>query len=350
MQRMHVLASALRRQTASTLLLALLAACPALAANGTLKGTVKDAAGAVLPQAWVTVSDASNHIYNAMTEDDGTYSIDAPAGTYSITAVAIGHDVNSLTGVQLADGQTLDKQDLQLKAATPFAIRKAAAPIPLTDGIDSNSFKDAAEIRIDQPYQVTVGITNPNDWVGPKALSGRFKVKYDATAIYIAGDVTYAHPHVNSHTDSNVWQGDGLEFYIQNDPFDPNRTAYDNDHNWQLIVGDGATPAWWIYGGIQDRPKATLGENFMETDKADNTGVLYRLNIPWAILLKDDKTPISAPADESLGAFGIAIDSVDINQDVTESVRQFQMNWPMSNSNWTNPSGMQPVVFTAKAP
>jgi len=115
-----------------------------------------------------------------MTEDDGTYSIDAPAGTYSITAIAIGHDVASLTGVQLADGQTLDKQDLQLKAATPFAIRKAAAAIPLNAGIDSPSFADAPEIKIDQPYQVTVGINTPADWAGPKVLSGRFRVKYDA--------------------------------------------------------------------------------------------------------------------------------------------------------------------------
>jgi hypothetical protein len=342
MQRMHVLASAL--------FLALLTAGAALAANGTINGTVKDTAGAALSGAWVSAYDASNLTYNATAGDDGTYSIEAPAGTYTITALARGHDLATLSGVQLAADQTLNKQDLQLKAATPFAVRKAAAPIALEKGIDSDTFADAPEIRIDQPYQVTVGLSDPNSWPGPSALSGRFRVKYDATALYIAGDVTWANPHINSHTDGSVWQGDAIEFYIQNDPFDPNRTSYDNDHNWQLIVGDGPNPAWWLFGGIQARPKSNLGENFVETDKPNNKGILFRLNVPWSILLKEDGTPISAPADESLGAFGIAINSVDISSDVTETTRQFQMNWPMSNSNWTDPSGLQPVVFTAKAP
>jgi Carboxypeptidase regulatory-like domain/Carbohydrate family 9 binding domain-like len=350
MQQLPILARAVFRQAAGALLFALLAAGPALAGNGTITGTVKDAGGAALAGAFVTAYDANNNIYPVTAGDDGTYSIEAPAGTYTITALAIGHDLATLTGVTLAADKTLDKQDLQLKAATPFAIRKAAAPIPLTAGIDSPSFADAPDIRIDQPYQVVVGLSNPNDWPGPKALSGRFRVKYDATALYIAGDVTWAHPHVNSHTDGNVWQGDAIEFYIQNDPFDPNRTAYDNDHNWQLILGDGPTPAWWLFGGVQAKPKATLAENFQETDKANNTGILFRLNVPWAILLKEDGNPISAPADEALGAFGIAINSVDINSDVADSVRQFQMMWPMSNSNWTNPSGLQPIVFTAKTP
>jgi Carboxypeptidase regulatory-like domain len=214
MQQIPILARAVCRQAAGALLVALLTAGPALAGNGTITGTVKDAGGAALAGAFVTAYDANNNIYPVTAGDDGTYSIEAPAGTYTITALAIGHDLASLTGVTLAADKTLDKQDLQLKAATPFAIRKAAAPIPLTAGIDSPSFADAPEIRIDQPYQVVIGLTNPNDWTGPKALSGRFRVKYDPTALYIAGDVTWAHPHVNSHLDGNVWQGDAIEFYI----------------------------------------------------------------------------------------------------------------------------------------
>src|SRR5262245_28567469 len=131
MQPLHAFASGLLRRAAGAFLLASLITSSALAANGTINGTVKDAAGAALSGAWVSAYDANNLTYNTMAGDDGTYSIEAPAGTYTITALARGHELATLSGVQLADGQTLNKQDLQLKAATPFAIRKAAAPIPL---------------------------------------------------------------------------------------------------------------------------------------------------------------------------------------------------------------------------
>jgi hypothetical protein len=69
------------RQIGSVLLLVVLAAVPALAANGTISGTVKDASGKGLGGALVVAYDATNNLYRAAAGDDGTYTISVAPGT-----------------------------------------------------------------------------------------------------------------------------------------------------------------------------------------------------------------------------------------------------------------------------
>jgi hypothetical protein len=330
-------------------ILAAVTAAPALA-HTEFSGTVKDPSGQPVAGAYVTAYNADNYVFPVRTEDDGTYELDVLPGTYSITAIAPGYLETTLANLAIVDDQEIDHQEIQLKVAPPLAILKATAAIPLTDGIDSAAFADATEIRLDQGYQVVVGLVDPHDWGGPKVVSGRFKVKWDDANLYLAGDVTFPKLHVNSHTDGNVWQGNAVELYVQNDAYDPNRKAYDPDHNWQLVVGDGPTPAWWLFGSVQAAPKADLAANLAITDKPAKDGILLRLNVPWSILLKGSGEASPAPANEALGALGIAINSADLTSDPSSTTRKFQLMFPMGSTNYTDPSGLRQVVFTAKAP
>lgn len=316
----------------------------------TLVGKVVGPTGVPIAGAYVAAYDADNYVFAGRTADDGTYELDVVVSTFSITAIAPGLKETTLTNVKSVDDVHTDVPDLKLEVAPPLAIVKATAAIPLTDGIDSSAFADAQEVRLDQGYQVVVGLVDPHDWGGPKVVSGRFKVKWDDASLYLAGDVTFPKLHVNSHTDGNVWQGNAVELYVQNDAYDSNRKAYDPDHNWQLVVGDGPTPAWWLFGSVQAAPKADLAANVAITDKPTKDGIFLRLNVPWSILPKGSGEASPAPANESLGALGIAINSADLSSDPSSTTRQFQLMFPMGSTNYTDPSGLRQVVFTAKAP
>jgi hypothetical protein len=341
------------RQIGSVLLLVVLAAVPALAANGTISGTVKDASGKALGGALVVAYDANNNLYRVAAGDDGTYTISVPPGTYSVTATGRASLEATVTNLTVADGQKREKQDLQLPVATPFPIVKATGAIPLTVGIDAPEFDGAPEIRVDQPWQVVeVDVDDsPSVWGGPRNVSGRFKLKYDGTNLYLAGDLTFVHNRLNSNSGGDTYKGNGVELYLQNDPYDPNRTAYDPDHNWQLVIGLGPTPAMKLYGAIQADANDNLATTLLVTDKPDKKGVFLRANLPWSIFLKDDKTGSPAPADESLGAIGLAVDAADPNSDPTDTAVQMQlMALAVGNTPWTDPSFLRPAVFTAKTP
>jgi hypothetical protein len=353
MYQRRILAGAFGRQIAGALLLAALTVAPALAANGTITGTVKDASGTALKGAFVVAYDANNNTYRATAGDDGTYSIGVPPGTYSVTATGRASVEATLQNIAVADGQTVNQQDVQLKAATPFPIVKAAAAIPLTSGIDATEFANAQEIQINQPWQVVVAeaAAAPNSWRGPQTASGRLRLAYDATNLYVAGDLTFAANRLNSNPGDDPWKGNALEIYLQNDPYDPNRTTYDSDHDWQLVIGLGPTPAMKLYGTIQADAKVDLATVLSVTDKPDNKGVLVRANLPWSMFLKGDQTGITSPADEALGAIGFAIDAADPKSDPTNTTRLLQLaGLTAGATGYTDPSTLRPAVFTAKAP
>src|SRR5215471_7648449 len=71
-------------------LIALVTPTPAQSTKGTIKGTIRDPNGAVIPHATVTVVNAATNAERTVTaSDDGTY--EAPSldpGTYSVTVKA----------------------------------------------------------------------------------------------------------------------------------------------------------------------------------------------------------------------------------------------------------------------
>jgi Carboxypeptidase regulatory-like domain len=353
MNERHRRAGRVCRLIGSTFLLAAMSSLLAVAADGTISGTVKDASGKALGGALVVAYDASNNLYRTAAEDNGTYSVSVPPGTYSVTATGRASLEATLTNLMVADGQKLEKQDLQLPTATPFPIVKATGAIPLTAGIDAPEFAGAPEIRVDRPWQVVDVLIDdsPSVWGGPQNVGGRFKLMYDATNLYVAGDLTFVHNRLNSNPGGDTYKGNGIELYLQNDPFDPNRTAYNPDHNWQLVIGLGTTLAMKLYGAIQAEANDNLGNILLVTDKPDNKGVFLRANLPWSMFLKEDKkTPIEPPKENALAAMDLVIDNTTPDAEQDNANRQFQLAWSGFNTGWREPRVLRPVQFCPKPP
>jgi carboxypeptidase family protein len=347
------------RWPAGSALLIVTLASQALA-TGTITGTLKAPTGWSLDGTWVTAYDANNHLFRTMDiAADGTYKIDSvDPGTYTLSVAARGLEVAPIQNLVLADGQTL-KQDLTLTPAKPFCFVKSANPIPLTDDINSASFMDATDIHVDSAAHLNepVGdLPTLNKWGGPATSGGRFRVKYSSAGLHIAADVTYKVPNVNLATGANIYQGNAIELDFQNDPYDQNRTAFDNDHDWQLIVSLGQTPEWWIYGGLQEAPMINgkpepVTNHVLVKDRPNKDGNLVRIDVPWAILLKGDMmTPIAPPKDMDLGAAELAVDQSSPDSTKDAPMVLYQLTWSGLDTGFQDPSVMKPIQFCPQAP
>src|SRR3982750_3231086 len=77
--------------------------------TGSIVGTVKDASGAVVPGATVTVTDPNKDnivIRIVTTSDDGTFSVPiVPVSTYSVTVEAANFKKSVLTDIKVDVGQ-----------------------------------------------------------------------------------------------------------------------------------------------------------------------------------------------------------------------------------------------------
>jgi hypothetical protein len=343
-----------RRWQVGGALLLLAVAGPAMA-TGTISGTVKASASGAVTGALVYATSDKLIVTHDAVADDGTYSLDVDPGTYTVAIVAKNQDVAPVQNVAVTDGKTVT-QDFALADRKPFPIVKATAAIPLDQDINSAAFADAPEIDITNGANVAVG---PGDqWGqqgGPAAVSGKFRIKYSATAIHLAADLTFKTPKVNTFvtTDTtNLWNGNAIEFDLQNDPYTIDRTDKDADHDWQLVLGLGDTAAWYLHGSVNAAPVAPLSANLLRKDKSTNDGELVRMDIPWSIFLQGDATgkPISAPDDNALGAMDIGLDASDPTVDRSTAVRLWQLSWSGFPDGHWNGSSLVAVQFVPQAP
>ena len=101
-----------RNPFASIVAIALLGLVPAVGAqpaNGKMSGVVRDASGAVVPGATVTLTNqATRATHTATTGADGSFSVSVPAGTYSASALLRGVGHQSLRDLKLEAGATLN--------------------------------------------------------------------------------------------------------------------------------------------------------------------------------------------------------------------------------------------------
>ena len=126
----------LARCLAGVLLAALAAArVDAQIGAGTLRGTVADAAGAALPGAAVTVSDAiTTTTRAAVTDEDGAYAIPAlRPGRYTVSIALQGFRLLRREGVQLATGETV-RLDVRLQVGGLSDTVTVMADAPLLRG------------------------------------------------------------------------------------------------------------------------------------------------------------------------------------------------------------------------
>ncbi len=134
------------------------------------------------------------------------------------------------------------------------------------------------------------------------------------------------------------------------------RSAYDEDHNWQLIVGLGSTPQWWLYGALQQAPMINgkaepVTDHILIKDRPNKDGQLVRIDVPWAIYLKGDKmTPITPPKDMDLGAAELAVDQSgpDSTRDTPTSL--YQLTWSGLDTGFGEPNTLKPIQFCPQAP
>src|SRR5882672_3813775 len=98
----------LTRGTIFLALLAVLLAAPAFA-QGKVTGKVVDSAGGVLPGATVTLTDQkTGAVKTATTAGDGTFTIDAAPGVYTVTVDLLGFrkGVTNVTVTEAAPAST----------------------------------------------------------------------------------------------------------------------------------------------------------------------------------------------------------------------------------------------------
>jgi hypothetical protein len=319
-------------------------------------GHVTAPAGKSMDGAVVVATSDKYEVYRINVGGDGNYyNYTAGPGTYTLAVVARDLETPPATGLVRTNSQII-QHDFELEEAKPFCIVKSPNPIPLTDGIDSASFMDALEIKINSGENVVIP-ADSSGWGGPATVSGRFRLKYSAQAIHLAADVIFEAPRVNNQMNGSLYDGNALELDFQNDPYAADRAAYDPNHDWHLIVGLGDTPDWWLAKQIQSRPlvngqEEPLASHFMIQEKATKDGETFRLDIPWAILLQGDANgmPIKAPKDNDLGAMDIVLDAADPIADRASATRKFQLTWSGFSDTYTNPSSFRPVQFCPQAP
>jgi len=84
--------------------------------------------------------------------------------------------------------------------------------------------------------------------------------------------------------------------------------------------------------------------------KADNTGELVRLDMPWGVFVRTGAStgPMPAPALDSLGALDITINAADTEADRAEARLKYGLDWAGFSDIWTNPSFLRPIKFVAQ--
>jgi hypothetical protein len=230
-----------------------------------------------------------------------------------------------------------------------YTVVKADKPMKMDGNLTDEEWAGAAVMTINVAKQVAVVGT----WDGPDDCSGTVRWKWDDTYIYAAMDIT-DNVRVNTHTDpsdGNLWQGDGVETYIQLDPYDPKRnTTYTLDRDYQWTIGVGDPPSWKIFqaghgdwtignGEIPDwRP-----DNMAVVDhpKGQKPGYIVEARFPWASLPGVNKSLIP-PKVNTEGAIGLAINDTDTPDSAT---REKQMMWNGYGDLWTNPAHFTRAIW-----
>jgi hypothetical protein len=320
-------------------------------------GTITGPAGVNLAGTIVTATDANNKVFRGTVDASGKFTFPLEPGTYTITVSSPGQAQQVFQNVAVTEGQSVT-QDVTLAQAKPFCIVKAAAPIPLTEGIDSDAFKSAPEILLNSGANITEGFDQVANFRGASTVGGRAKVMYSDQGLHIAADLTFAKPNTNFGSDAELWKGNSLEILFQNDPFVADRTALDPMHNFRLVVGLGEQPRVRIGNTLDQNPSldgtaaVPIAELVAVSNRSDNAGNMVRVNIPWGVFRTGGDAPaaITPPKDNDMAAMNIIINNSTAEATAEAPARQFSLSWSGLPGSTTNPTGLVPVQFCPTPP
>jgi hypothetical protein len=325
--------------------------------NTTITGQLTGPSGASLTGIRVVAFDATtNRVVQGTVDASGKFTImGAAPGTYIVTVFGPGFAPQTFQNVQVVEGQSVT-QNVTLAARTPTCIVKAAAPVPLTDDINSASFADAPDIQINTGANIVEGLANINDFRGPATLAGRFRMKYSTEGLHLAGDVILPQPNVNFGSDTELWKGNSLEILFQDDPFNASRNQIDPMHNFRAVIALTDPPRWRFGNELEQTAQlnnadVNIAQYVSVKNRPDNTGNLVRVNIPWGLFRTGGSTPtaIQPPQDNAIMAMDIRINTTVPGATAADNAgRQFQLSW--SGLSGTEPRGLVPVQLCPTAP
>jgi hypothetical protein len=314
--------------------------------------------------ALVNAMNANYQDFRAIANADGTYKLDGlDAGTYTVVVVGNGMDPIVQKNVTVTDGKDTT-QNFTLAEAQPFKILKSPGgkPIPLTDDINSASFANAPDINLDEAWQIRTDLGGSGTLLNwkPNVVSARVRMMYSAAALHLAADVNFKTPGVNNWPDNGgaeIWDGNHFDLFFQNDAYDPKRTDYNTDHNWQVVVRLTDTPVFKIFvnGAPPDgQDPDSLPQNkdiktyALRVVKPKKDGELDRIDYPWALFQQNGsgKGPITAPADNTFGALDLSIGDADPDQAAADAHIKQRLSWSGFFEGWRHPNQLRPVVFT----
>ena len=146
---------------------------------GTIRGTVTDSTGAVIPSATVTVTDAlTNSARETKTNSQGNYEMfGLKPGTYRVVITAVGMSKKEITDIVLNGSDTVSADAvLKISAAQESVVVSMEAPaINTEDQTISQTLNNQAVLELprDSRNVYTFLLLNPNVTQG--AAAGEFK-------------------------------------------------------------------------------------------------------------------------------------------------------------------------------
>ncbi|MGQ9524521.1 MAG: sugar-binding protein [Armatimonadota bacterium] len=231
-----------------------------------------------------------------------------------------------------------------------YRIVKADKPMKMDGNLTEEEWGGAMAMVVNQPRQLAAvggGVTADD-------CSAIARWKWDDNYIYAAIEVIDDFPRMNTHItddDGNLWQGDGVETYIQLDPYDPKRSDYRRDRNYQWTIGVGDPPQWKIFRDVVG--DVTIASGGIPNWQPDHMAVVLRsapdkkpgyiveARFPWTGLPDVDKTMIP-PKEGTEGAIGLAVNDTDEEGLTT---RENQIMWNGYGDLWTNPAHFTPALW-----
>jgi hypothetical protein len=327
---------------------------PVLAA-GSISGTLKVPPGRSVEGALLNATDSNFHAFRSDVMPDGTYAIrNLEPGSYTVVAVGKGMEPGITRDVTVADGQEL-KADFTLAEAQPYCIGKSPQPIPLTEDYDSTSFVDAVEIHVDQAWQIVLGLGEGDlmSW-NPTEVSGKFKLKYSRYGVHLAGDLTFKVPGAHNWpmAGDEIWDGNSIDFTLQNDPYDPGRREYNLDHDWHIIVGLGDAPVWKLFQAgyppdSQNPPQEKAADHVLRKVKPTHDGEWVRVDFPWSLFQQNLTMggPAPVPQDNDRGAIDLTINGSDPDRPRDKAALKNRLSWSGFFTNFLDPSVLRPAQF-----
>ncbi|MGH9514409.1 MAG: carboxypeptidase regulatory-like domain-containing protein, partial [Terriglobales bacterium] len=191
---------------------------------GTIRGTVTDSSGAVVPNASVTILDVrTGATRHTATNSQGSYQMfGLPSGTYKVTITNSGMSTEDITGVVL-NGSDVATANGVLKVASTTENVVVTAEAPIIDSADqtiSNTITSSAVIDLPRDsrdvYQflylnpnITQGVDSGEfKFLGFQSYGANFTIDGQRATNTIFGSPTTSEPSLEAVSEVNVMSND----------------------------------------------------------------------------------------------------------------------------------------------